>query len=211
LFARARALGYTTTLFLLNASHFEVPQARERMFLVGIRGRDPLAPIAVTANSPPSVRSALEALPEIGQSGNDGVCKAIITPAKQPVLRRSAFAGMLFNGQGRPLNLEVPALTLPASMGGNRTPIIDQQTLENGGEPWVVSYHRHLQAGGKVIDTIPARLRRISVQEAMALQTFHLDWELAGTQSVQYRQIGNAVPTRLAYHVALSLRAALDS
>jgi DNA (cytosine-5)-methyltransferase 1 len=45
----------------------------------------------------------------------------------------------------------------------------------------------------------------------MALQTFHLDWELAGTQSVQYRQIGNAVPTRLAYHVALSLRAALDS
>jgi DNA (cytosine-5)-methyltransferase 1 len=210
LFARARELGYTTSLFLLNASHFEVPQARERMFLVGVRSRAPLAPTPISANSPPSVRSALETLPAIGEPGNDSLCSAIITTAKNPVLRRSPFAGMLFNGQGRPLDLEAPALTLPASMGGNRTPIIDQQTLEDGSEPWVVGYHRHLWEGGAPYASTPSRLRRISVQEAMVLQTFPRTWVLAGKQSVQYRQIGNAVPTRLSYHVASALRKTLD-
>jgi DNA (cytosine-5)-methyltransferase 1 len=149
-------------------------------------------------------------LPALGEVGNDGVCTAIITAAKIPVLRRSPFAGMLFNGQGRPLNLEAPALTLPASMGGNRTPIIDQQTLEDGSEPWVVGYHRRLWAGEAPVTKVPARLRRISVQEAMALQTFPRAWTLSGSQSVQYRQIGNAAPTRLGYHVARSLLTALQ-
>jgi DNA (cytosine-5)-methyltransferase 1 len=117
---------------------------------------------------------------------------------------------MLFNGQGRPLDLEAPALTLPATMGGNRTPIIDQQTLEDGSEPWVVDYHRRLWAGEPPVTKIPPRLRRLSVQEAMALQTFPSTWTLAGSQSSQYHQIGNAVPTRLGYHVALSLLAALE-
>lgn len=36
---------------------------------------------------------------------------------------------MLFNGQGRPLNPDGWSSTLPASMGGNRTPIIDEHHL----------------------------------------------------------------------------------
>ena len=37
LIVRARSLGYETTLLVLNAAHYGVPQARERMFLIGIR------------------------------------------------------------------------------------------------------------------------------------------------------------------------------
>lgn len=211
LLLRATTLGYTTKLFLLNASHFGVPQARERMFLIGYRGNQaPSRPRPTTVMTPLNVRSALESLPLFGQPGNDAICTAIITPARIPVLRRSPFAGMLFNGQGRPLDLETPALTLPASMGGNRTPIIDQESLETGAEPWVIGYHRHLMRGGAPAKSVPKRLRRLTVQEAAALQTFPTDWKFVGSQSARFRQIGNAVPPELARHVALAVRRTLN-
>ena len=37
-------------------------------------------------------------------------------------MRKSPYAGMYFNGQGRPINIDDYANTLPASMGGNKTP-----------------------------------------------------------------------------------------
>jgi DNA (cytosine-5)-methyltransferase 1 len=134
---------------------------------------------------------------------------AKVTPAKKPVLRRSPFAGMLFNGQGRPLNLDAPAPTLPASMGGNRTPIVDQHQLENGGECWVVGYHEHLWNGGAPYERIPKRLRRLTLEECTAIQTFPSNYEWAGRLSSRFKQIGNAVPPRLAFHVAVAVREAL--
>jgi DNA (cytosine-5)-methyltransferase 1 len=95
-------------------------------------------------------------------------------------------------------------------MGGNATPIIDQQELEHGGEPWVIGYHRRLQSGKPPLRRAPGRLRRITVQEAAALQTFPPDWAFAGPRVAQYRQVGNAVPPRLAEAVALSVRTVLQ-
>jgi DNA (cytosine-5)-methyltransferase 1 len=206
----AEALGYRTTLLLLNASHFGVPQARERMFLVGLRDGGVVSPTPVTADSPPTVGDVLRALPPYGEPGNNSRCTARVTPAARPVLRRSPFAGMLFNGKGRVLNLSTPASTLPASMGGNRTPIIDQVQLNEGGPSWVEEYHRHLWAGGDPVDEIPDRLRRLTVEEAGAIQTFPRGWTFSGPQSAQFRQIGNAVPPELAYRVALAVAAALE-
>jgi DNA (cytosine-5)-methyltransferase 1 len=94
-------------------------------------------------------------------------------------------------------------------MGGNRTPIVDQLELDEGRDNWVIGYHRHLMSGGEPVDIVPSRLRRISVQEAAAIQTFpdRLEWQ--GRQSAVYRQIGNAVPPLLAYHVARALGEAI--
>ena len=119
-------------------------------------------------------------------------------------MRKSPYAGMLFNGQGRPLNPARPAITLPASMGGNRTPIIDEEALA-GSDSWVVTYHGRLSRGEAPADEAPSRLRRLTVEEAAALQTFPPGYRFDGKQSAQYRQIGNAVPPRLAYHVAKHL------
>jgi DNA (cytosine-5)-methyltransferase 1 len=207
----AEQAGYTTELHVLNASHYGVPQARERMFLVGTRAGRPLTIPPVSTEAPPSVRSALLTLPPYKHPGNHSVCTARVTPARTPVMRKSPFAGMLFNGQGRPLNLDAPAPTLPASMGGNRTPIIDQHQLDDPeADSWVISYHRHLAQGGVPYDAIPQRMRRLTVQEAAAIQTFPpgMTWE--GKQSAQFRQIGNAVPPTLAFHVARALRRALE-
>lgn len=204
-------MGAKPRLLVLNASYFGVPQARERMFLIGIRrGEGTLVdPSPITATTPPTLRSALESLPPYGEPGNDTVCSAKITIAKSPVLRRSPWAGMLFNGAGRPMDLDRPAPTLPASMGGNKTPIIDQEQLDSGAEPWVVKYHAHLWAGGEPWTHVPDRLRRITVEEAAAIQTFPQDMRWAGSQSAKYRQIGNAVPPELAYCVAMAVRESL--
>ena len=94
-------------------------------------------------------------------------------------------------------------------MGGNRTPIVDQETLETGTKQWVETYHDSLMNGGEIITQIPSRLRRISVQEAAAIQSFPQDMPWHGSQSSRYRQIGNAVPPKMAYAVANSVSKAL--
>lgn len=195
--------GYSTRVWVLNASHYGVPQARERMFMVGIRDSEPREPPASSETLPPTVRQALHDHPALGRPGNNSICTASVTPARNPVLRRSPYAGLLFNGKGRALNLDAPAPTLPATMGGNRTPIIDQLELEGRAkENWVVGYHRRLTAGRKPVSRVPRRMRRLTVEEAAALQTFPGDWQFVGRQSSRYRQIGNAVPPLLAQAVA---------
>lgn len=212
LLQRARELEYQVELLVLNASHYGVPQARERMFLIGVRGGSPLCPVAYTKASPPSVRVALSELPAFGEPGNDSASPAKVVPATQPVMRPTAHKGsLLFNGSGRPLDLDAPAKTLPASMGGNATPVVDQEELDQGAEPWVIAYHRHLKDGGKPYKQAPARMRRITVEEAAALQTFPIGWQWEGQLGSRYRQVGNAVPPGLAHRVALTLAEALDA
>ena len=214
LLKRASALGYNVTLTLVNASHFGVPQARERMLLLGVRKDigEPVLPEPTTPTDLPTVREALSQLPHYGEPGNDSLCKARITTAKAPVLRRSPFAGMLFNGAGRPLNLDGPSVTLAASIGGNKTPIIDQRALEfEDTDSWVVEYHAKLQEKGEdaVVYDVPDYLRRLTVEEAATIQTFPLGMEWCGPQSAKYRQIGNAVPPRLALAVGEAVKKAL--
>jgi DNA (cytosine-5)-methyltransferase 1 len=206
----AHKMGYKTKLFILNASHFDVPQARERMFLIGIKEGAIIVPQPTTIDNPAILRRVFKELPKYGESGNNGICTAKITTAKNPVLRKSPFAGMLFNGQGRPMNLDMPAMTLPASMGGNRTPIVDQHQIDNpSAGSWVINYHEHLMTGGLPNNDVPSTLRRITVEEAAAIQTFPKHMKFFGTQTTKYRQIGNAVPPLLAYHVGLALKFSL--
>src|SRR5262249_13778494 len=149
-----------------------VAQLRERVFFIGIRRPGPPVTFPSPSGKLASTHEALNALPRHGTPGNDSLCRAKITPAKVPVLRRSPFAGMLFNGWGRPIALSRPAPTLPASMGGNKTPIIDQLTLDTGEPQWVIGYHAHLWGGGAPHASCPARLRRLTVEECAAIQSF---------------------------------------
>jgi DNA (cytosine-5)-methyltransferase 1 len=211
LIERGEELGYRVTALVLNASDFGVPQARERMFLLGMSNGAAVEVLPTSASNPPTVRDALALLPDYGEPGNDTRCPAKVTTARRPVLRRSPYAGMLFNGQGRPLNLDAPAPTLPASMGGNRTPIIDQRELAQGERSWILDYHDRLWIDRKrVLRRVPAHLRRLTVEEAAVLQTFPLEMQWEGTLGQQFRQIGNAVPPSLAFHVASAIRRALE-
>ena len=52
-------------------------------------------------------------------------------------------------------------------------------------------------------------MRRLTVTEAAAIQSFPRDMAWAGPMSAQYRLIGNAVPPRLSRAVASAVLAAL--
>lgn len=209
---RAEALGYTVEAVVLNAADFTVPQARQRMFLIGVRDGQPVLPVGPTRSRPMTVLEAIRALPAFGSTGNDTECPARVVLATTPVIRRSPYKGsLLFNGSGRPLELDAVARTLPASMGGNGTPIIDTVELAARlADPtstvsgWVVGHHARLLEGVPEPDG-GHPLRRITLQEAAALQSFPSNWEWHGSRNASFRQIGNAVPPRLARYVALSV------
>jgi len=120
---------------------------------------------------------------------------------------------MLFNGQGRPLNPDGWSSTLPASMGGNRTPIIDERHLYHDEESWVEKYHASVWDSEQdaVYCEAPSYIRRLTLDEAAILQTFPIDYRFLGSQSKVYSQIGNAVPAKLAEAVARATISALNN
>lgn len=204
-----RELGYSVNFVVLNASDFDVPQARERVFFIGFKNNSKLIPDLQKMLEPykkkaPTVRKVLSALDKAGTGNNKSICNAKITLAPKPIMRKSPFAGMLFNGLGRPVKIDGYCATLPASMGGNKTPIIDEEELYNNSESWIQNYHSNLMKGASPMDyqEVPSRLRRLTVEEAALLQTFPREYKFCGSQSSKFKQIGNAVPCNLGYSIA---------
>lgn len=206
---RTRALGYCCYYFVLNSSDFGVSQNRERVFFIGSQKEyEPsafLRELNKLKKTPLSLRQLLSSLPVAGSDGNPLTCTAKITLAANPVMRRSPYAGMIFNGLGRPLNLDGVSATLPASMGGNKTPIIDSKLLEDPDAlDWVIDYHSKLwnKSVEPEFGHAPDRLRRLTIVESAAIQSFPPDYDFRGSKSAIYMQIGNAVPCGMAESVA---------
>ncbi len=204
-----RNAGYIVNYVILNSSEFNVPQARERVFFVGFKGNSKIIPDLMKMMEPykvesPTVREALSVLDRAGTGNNKNIAKAKITITPNPIMRKSPYAGMLFNGLGRPVKIDGFCATLPATMGGNKTPIIDEKALYEGKKNWIESYHKKIMNGGNPLpyQVAPKRLRRLTIQEAMIIQSFPVDYNFVGSQSSVFKQIGNAVPCNLAYAVA---------
>jgi DNA (cytosine-5)-methyltransferase 1 len=188
---RLEDLGFNVAAEVVNAADYGVPQNRLRLIFVGLRnghfefpsprygpGKEPRRPASIVIQAAP-----------IGIPN-----PSIVTYARQPDLRPNPYDGHIFNGGGRPIDLNKPAPTLLASMGGNKTPWVDTMGI-------VPEYHKHLQSGGEPrVGRVPGA-RRITVEEAALLQTFPPGTQFAGRRSSCYRQIGNAVPPLLAQAV----------
>lgn len=111
--AKANALGYRCEYYILNASEYGVPQKRERVFFIGIKDfedeqfQEKIKKLLnKEKNSSKSIKETLKSLGKAGSEFNPNTCTAKITFATNPVMRKSPFAGMYFNGQGRPINVD---------------------------------------------------------------------------------------------------------
>lgn len=189
-------LKYNIQWAVLNAADFGVPQKRLRLFVIGtMKGIDFDFPLPTHGSGKIpylTVKEALKGTPK------DTPNTAKVVYAKNPILRKSPFAGMLLNGKGRPLNMHGVSHTIPATAGGNRTHILDPKGI-------LKEYHEHLLNGGKPRSGEVEGCKRLTVRESARLQTFP-DWfNFIGTKSQQYTQIGNAVPPVLASKVAATL------
>ena len=215
LFRQFSQIGYSVSMNVLNAKDYGSAQNRERVFFIGaldVKQGMILSMLESYRQKALSVRDVIQHLGSAGSQNNSRICNAKITLAERPVLRRSPYAGMLFNGQGRPINPDGWSSTLPASMGGNRTPIIDEQHLYEYKEGWVEQYHSGLMNGNPSNPelVVPKYLRRLTIDEVALLQGFPADYQFMGPQSKIYCQIGNAVPCTLAEAVASGVRELLS-
>lgn len=181
---------------LVNAADYGVPQKRRRVLIVGLRTDEP------RTFRLPAVVKHVPAGAVLGSRPVGAPNLSKVVYAKNPDLRPSPFDGQLFNGGGRPINLDKPAPTILASAGGNKTPFLDAGAH-------VPAYHAHLLGGGKPrIGTLPDA-RRITVAECARFQSFPDDFAFQGRRSSQYRQVGNAVPPKLAEVAGRALAEAL--
>ncbi len=213
---RGQTLGYSVSYKVHHTPDYGVPENRDRIIVIGVsneigdttRFYDKLS---LFKSSPMTAREVILTAGEFGTNENPQTCTANVTLASRPVMRRSPYAGMLVNGAGRPIDLNGIAPTLPASMGGNKTPIVDEVSLHDAGIPnWFETYHAGLMSGtikpGEM--SVPATIRRLTIKECAAIQTFPVGYVFSGKKTKQYKQIGNAVPCKFAEAVAASVKVA---
>ena len=211
---KGKILGYNVSFKIHHTCDYGVPENRNRVIFIGVR--EDMGDVDRFYNqiskykaTPQSARDVILSAGKFGTDENPQTCTANVSLAARPVMRRSPYAGMLVNGAGRPIDLDGIAPTLPASMGGNKTPIVDEVALHDASIPnWFATYHSRLLAGTTTPTetTIPKTVRRLTLKECAAIQTFPTGYQFSGRKTKQYKQIGNAVPCRFAEAVASSVR-----
>ncbi|MEP7043728.1 MAG: DNA cytosine methyltransferase [Dokdonella sp.] len=199
---RLECLGYDVSWQVLNSADYGVPQKRLRLFIVGVPKGTSFhfpKPTHGSGRKKPyvTVGDALADCPE------DEPNRAKVVYAKNPVLRKSSHSGMLLNGKGRPLDVDAPSLTIPASAGGNRTHVLDPKGI-------LKKYHAQLMKGGAPRSGVIADCRRLTVRESARLQSFPDSFDFQGRRNQKYGQIGNAVPPTFARAVGESILKAIS-
>lgn len=196
-----KILGYDVHWRVLNATDYGVPQNRLRLFIVGVPKGSPFV-FPEPTHGPHGIDKYRTVREALAQCPEDEPNRAKIVFAKNPILRRSPYAGMLLNGKGRPLNMNAPSHTIPATAGGNRTHILDPTGV-------IRQYHAHLLAGGRPKSGQALGCTRLTVRQSARLQSFP-DWfEFVGRRNQQYTQIGNAVPPEFAAVMGKALKRTL--
>lgn len=173
--------GYDVYYKLMNAKNFGVPQDRERVIIVGFR-KD----LQVTGFELPDTNGKTMTLREaIGD----------MTEAKPSEVCDAAYSSR-YMSRNRKRDWDDVAYTVPA--------MAKQVTLWPG-SPNMVKVDKDLWEFGKNGET-----RRLSWREVAAIQTFPKDLEFFGDLTSIYKQIGNAVPVKLAEYVANYIRPYLE-
>lgn len=188
-------LGYQVAFRILRAQYLDVPQKRERLVIIGVR-KDLDLPILFPKEKDYTI-SLREALLNVPLSPSQKYPKRkqeimqMVPPGGYwrdlPIeLQKEYMGGSFFlsggkTGMARRLSWDEPSLTLTCSPAQKQTERCH-----------------------------PFETRPLAVREYARIQTFPDEWQFEGSLAAQYKQIGNAVPVNLAYHIGKCLIAMLD-
>ncbi|MEG0830253.1 MAG: DNA (cytosine-5-)-methyltransferase [Anaerovoracaceae bacterium] len=189
--------GYTVQKKVLNAWDYGVPQKRERLILIGIRN-DLVDKIAF--NFPmqhkykPVLRDILLDCPKSAGS-------------KYSESKTKIFELVPPGGYWRDIPKEIAKDYMKScwNMAGGRTGILRRLSLD---EPSLTVLTSPSQ---KQTDRChPLEARPFTIRENARCQSFSDDWVFCGSVGQQYKQVGNAVPVKLAYEIATKIRESLE-
>lgn len=180
--AEFAACGYDLFYQLINARNYGVPQDRERVIIVGFR-KD-LGIRSFSLQDYKGKQTTLyDAIGKMPSASKDEVCWA-------PYSSR-------YMSRNRKRDWNHVSYTIPA---------MAKQVALHPASPDMVRIGKDAWEFGTNGET-----RRLSWREAAAIQTFPEDMEFFGSLESVYKQIGNAVPMKLAGHIAKSVRAILEA
>lgn len=184
--------GYNLSFKLLNASNYNVPQDRKRVFFIGIRkdlGFNFSFPEKVSPKIPLS-----EAIGDLKDNVIPARDKNYTNGSKCKILNHEYMTGgfsTIYMSRNRVRRWDEQSFTIQA--GGRHAPLHPQApTMKLVGENKrvFISGHEHLY-------------RRLSVRECARVQTFPDDFEFYYDNIAKaYKMIGNAVPVNLGKAIA---------
>lgn len=182
---------------VLKAIHYNVPQKRERLILVGIR-KD----IAVDYEYPKAYKRIYN-LSDALKKGDLFTCDVPKSEgAKYPKSKIEVLDMVPPKGYWRDLPLEIQKSFMGGSfhLGGGKTGIARRIGWD---EPCLTLTCSPAQKQTERCH--PEETRPFTVREYARIQTFPDDWKFAGSIAQQYKQIGNAVPVNLGKEVGYSV------
>ncbi|PTL37411.1 DNA cytosine methyltransferase [Alkalicoccus saliphilus] len=171
---------YDVKHFLLHAADYGVPQVRKRVFIVGVR-RDVSGEF--TLPKPTHVnkwKTAKEAIEDLWGKEED-----LSIPNHNQISRAKFYPGRRMQGNSR-IKADKPSVTIRAEHHGNIEAHYNTYNSENEEDMrgW----------------------RRLTVRECARIQSFPDDFVFLGSATQTYKQIGNAVPPVLGWHVARAVQ-----
>ncbi len=161
--------GYTVVHKILNATHFKVPQKRERVIIIGFRDD-----LGIEFEFPDIVCHSESEFTKL---------RAVIDDVadEKYFFSDRAVQGMMRKrnsmNKGRAQDLEKPCNTVGAHLAKVSLNSTDPVLYTNG------------------------RYRRFTPREVARIQSFPDTFELIGSESAQYRALGNAIPPVMFWHV----------
>lgn len=174
----------------LDASNYRVPQKRERVFIVGtLKELNLKFEFPQKTGTKMILREVLENVPE--SAG-----------AKYSELKKSLFEMIPQGGcwVNLPETLQKEYLGKSYNSGGGKRGILHRLSMN---KPCLTLLCTPSQKQTERCH--PLETRPLTLREYARIQTFPDDYIFTGSMSSQYKQIGNAVPVNLAYHVGTSL------
>lgn len=182
--------GYKADYKLLDASDYNVPQARERVIIMANKiGANNIFP--VKSHQKIAVGDVLKDIPKNAPNHEPRKLSGITLKRVQ----------MIKPGQNwTNLPTELQTKSIHSGAYGRIDPAKPSRTLTTRFDTPSVGYVTH-----------PYEDRTLTVREGARIQTFPDDFVFCGPRLKQYKQVGNAVPVQLSYAISKGVKEMLDA